>query len=222
MRRRRGTGKRGVACHSAIRPPFPFHGPLGTRLVTLVALHRSERVKGSTLELVKVTKRYGQAVAVDAIDLRVRRRRLLLPARPVRLRQDLDPAHDRRPRGGDRRRHPPRRGQRHRPAARQARHGHDVPELRAVPASEPRSTTSPSSLKMRGVDKAARRAKAHGDARTRRHGRTMPSGCRRSCRAASSSASRSPARSSPSRRSCCWTSRCPRSIPSCASRCAPS
>ena len=63
-------------------------------------------------------------------------RRLLLPARSLRLRQDLDAAHDRRPRERQRGRHPDRRRQRHRAAARPARHGDDVSELRAVPAPE--------------------------------------------------------------------------------------
>ena len=62
-------------------------------------------------------------------------RRLLLSARPVGLRQDVDAPNDRRPRDRDRRRHPDRRDQRHRIAASQARHGDDVPELRALPPS---------------------------------------------------------------------------------------
>ena len=93
-------------------------------------------MKGSTLELVKVTKRYGQATAVDAIDLRVDAGAyccLLGPSgcgKSSTLRMiagheavtegdillgpanvtDLPPA--------------------------RARHGDDVPELRPVPASE--------------------------------------------------------------------------------------
>ena len=58
--------------------------------------------------------------------------------------------------------------------------------------------------------------------RARRHDALRASGCRRNCRAASSSASRSRARSSPIRRSFCSTSRCRRSIHSCAFACAPS
>ena len=49
--------------------------------------------------------------------------------------------------------------ERHGPAARQARHGDDVPELRAVSASELRSTTSPSRLKMRASRRPTRHAK---------------------------------------------------------------
>jgi hypothetical protein len=58
---------------------------------------RGYRMKGAGLELAAVTKRYGDTVAVDAIDLKVpedQGRHLLLPARPVRLRQDLNLAHD--------------------------------------------------------------------------------------------------------------------------------
>jgi putative spermidine/putrescine transport system ATP-binding protein len=50
----------------SIRPACPVGTPLERRWPT------EERIlKGATLELVKVTKRYGMAVAVDAIDLRV-------------------------------------------------------------------------------------------------------------------------------------------------------
>ena len=40
------------------------------------------------VELVAVTKRFDQTVAVDAISLRIPPRQLLLPAGPERLRQD--------------------------------------------------------------------------------------------------------------------------------------
>src|SRR6185503_18356756 len=60
--------------------------------------------------------------------------RLVLRApRPVRLRQDDDPADDRRLRGGDVRADPPRRPRRRRPAAVQAGRQHGLPELRALP-----------------------------------------------------------------------------------------
>ena len=67
------------------------------------------------------------------------------------------------------------------------------------------------SLKMNGVDKATRRARAMEMLKLVQM-ELWPSGFRRSSPAASSSASRSPARSSPIRRSCCSTSRCRRSI----------
>ena len=54
--------------------------------------------KRREIELVAVTKRFGDTVAVDDVSLRIPARRLLLPARAQRLRQDDDPAHDRRAR----------------------------------------------------------------------------------------------------------------------------
>ncbi len=48
------------------------------------------------IELVDVTKRYGDAVALDGISLQIEAGRVLLPARTVRLRQDDDPQPDRR------------------------------------------------------------------------------------------------------------------------------
>ena len=121
---------------SALSAEPAWHGRLLPMSALYLERHVSAMAETGNLELVHVTKRYGATLAVDAIDLRVRVRRLLLPARAVGLRQDLDPADDRRPRERQRRRHPDRRRQRDRPAARQARHGDDVPELRAVPASE--------------------------------------------------------------------------------------
>ena len=117
------------------------------------------------------------------------RRRLLLPARPLGLRQDLHPADDRRPRDGQRRRHPDRRRQRHRPAAGQARHGDDVPELRAVPASQLRRQRRLLAEDARRRQGEAARA-GDGVSRARRHGRPSPSACPPSSPAASSSASR--------------------------------
>ena len=64
------------------------------------------------------------------------RRQLLLPARTVRMRQDLHPADDRRPRGDQRGPHLDRRDRRRRAGAGRAPDRHDVPELRAVPAPE--------------------------------------------------------------------------------------
>ena len=87
------------------------------------------------IEFVAVSKAYGSSKAVDHIDLRIPDVDLLLPARPIGLRQDHVAAHARRPRDRDGGRHPARQCQRHRPAAGGARHGDDVPELRALPAS---------------------------------------------------------------------------------------
>ncbi len=66
-------------------------------------------------------------------DARHRARRVLLPARAIRLRQDHHAAHDRRLRGGHLRDHLPRRRGSDRAAAVQARHEHGLPELRALP-----------------------------------------------------------------------------------------
>ena len=58
-------------------------------------------------------------------------------------------------------RHHPRRRQRHRPAARQARHGHDVPELRAVPASDRARQRRLQPEDARASTRPTRHAKAH-------------------------------------------------------------
>ena len=55
---------------------------------------------GGRIELVALTKRFTE-VAVDGIDLHGGQRRVLLPARPVRLRQDDHAAADRRLRAAD-------------------------------------------------------------------------------------------------------------------------
>ena len=60
-------------------------------------IYKLETWHAPDLELVAVTKRYGDTVAVD-IQPEDPGRHLLLPARARRLRQDLDAAHDRRPR----------------------------------------------------------------------------------------------------------------------------
>jgi ABC-type branched-subunit amino acid transport system ATPase component len=82
------------------------------------------------LELIHLTKRYGPTTAVDSIDLKVPTGAyccLLGPSgcgKTSTLR--MIAGHER-----DRRRHSHQPNQRHRPAASQARHGDDVPELRA-------------------------------------------------------------------------------------------
>ena len=48
------------------------------------------------VELIAVTKRYGETLAVDCISLRIPQVELLLPARTQRMRQDLNVADDRR------------------------------------------------------------------------------------------------------------------------------
>ena len=93
---------------------------------------------------------------------------------PSRLRQDHDPAHDRRPRDADRRATIRIGGdERRRPAAGAPRHRDDVPVLRAVPASHRASTTSPSTCKMRGVGQGGARAAGAGACSARVHMRRL-------------------------------------------------
>ena len=81
-------------------------------------------------------KSFGDFVAVKGSTFTVARRRVLLPARPVGLRQDDDAADDRRPRAADLRSHPARRRGRFLPARGAARHRLRVPALRALSAYE--------------------------------------------------------------------------------------
>ena len=61
------------------------------------------------VEIIDVTKRFGDVTAVDRMRLQHRPRLVLLVPRPVGLRQDDDAADDRRLRAADERRDPPRR-----------------------------------------------------------------------------------------------------------------
>ena len=89
------------------------------------------------VRLVDVTKSFGpDVVAVDHISLDVLRRRVLLAARSVGLRQDHDAAHDRRLRGAHQRPHRAPGPGRHVAAALQAQRQHRVPELRPLPAPD--------------------------------------------------------------------------------------
>ncbi len=153
---------------------------------------------------------------------RDRRRRVLLAARPVGLRQDDDAADDRRLRA------------RRRAgeilldgvdvaagAAAPPQRPHGVPELRALPA--------PERVRQRRLRAAVQQAHARSEPRARRGGaragrarrpRDAPPAA--SSPAASSSASRSPGRSSCARRCCCSTSRSARSTRRSASSCGSS
>ena len=174
------------------------------------------------VRLVEVVKAFDDVRAVDGISRRDPERLLLRAARPVGLRQDDDAADDRRLRGA-------------RPAGQillgdrdvvglpavQARRQHRVPELRALPAHD--------DLRQRRL-----RARAEG----RRQGASAGPACARcsssstwpdvgtasrsSSPAGSSSASRSPGRSSTTRACSCSTSRWAPSTSSCASRCSSS
>ena len=88
------------------------------------------------VRLSDVVKQFGDAVAVDHIDLEVAGRRVLQPPRSVRLRQDDDPADDRRLRGADVRADRAPGPGRDVAAAVQAERQHGLPELRAVPAPD--------------------------------------------------------------------------------------
>ena len=88
----------------------------------------------ATVTFDHVWKRYGEVRRRQGPQPRDRGRRVHGPGRPVRLRQDDQPAHDRRPRG-DHRGHPQdRRSRRQRRRAQGSRHRDGLPELRAVPA----------------------------------------------------------------------------------------
>ena len=98
------------------------------------------------------------------------------------------------------------------------RHRHGVPVLRALPAHDASTTTSPSacggaSVPRDEIDRRVQRRRRHARARTlpRRASRTR-------CRAASASAWRSAARSCAIPRCSCSTSRSPTSTRRCASR----
>ena len=95
---------------------------------------------GGQVELVALTKRFTE-VAVDGIDLHRGQRRVLLPARALRLREDDHAAADRRLRAAHRGPDPARRDRRVRRPAAQAQRQHGVPELRAVPVPVACSTT---------------------------------------------------------------------------------
>ena len=85
------------------------------------------------VELLDVTKRFGEVVAVDAMTLRDPARIVHQPARSVGLRQDDHAPDDRRLRAADRGRDPPRRPADRRRAAVQAQRQHRLPALRALP-----------------------------------------------------------------------------------------
>ena len=110
---------------------------------------------------------YGELVAVDDIDLEVQPGEFLALLGPVRLRQDHDPADDRRLRRADRGRDRDRRPLRRRHPPEQAQRQHRLPGLRAVPAHDACSTTS------RTGSSSARSARRSATAR-RRGARARP------------------------------------------------
>ena len=175
------------------------------------------------VEIRHLTKTFGAYTALDEVSLDVARRRVLRPARSLRLGQDHAAAHHRRPRVPRSGRGPLRR--RGRGPARRARAPGRLrlPALRAVPPHErvrerrlrPARAAAPGAPG-RGPDpRAGDGAAAPGPARAPRRAAT-----RTSSPAASASAWRSPARSRSSRASCCSTSRSARSTPRCGRTCA--
>ena len=148
-------------------------------------------------------------------------RRLRDAPRPVRLREEHDAEPGRRPRRAECRDDPPRRSGRHEGAAQRAADGDGLPELRPLPEHDRLREhrildEAPSAAGVRG-----HRA-CHRGGRDARHRDTCCIASRRSCPAASSSASRSGEPSSSSPWSSCSTNRSatstPRSGPGCAPR----
>ena len=163
----------------------------------------------------------GGVRAVDGVSLDDRERRVHGARRPVRLRQVDAAPHDRRARGGHRRRDLDRR-----PRGRRA-------SRRATATSRWSSRTTRSTRTSRWRRTSATASRCGRRRRTRSSGasrrsracsgsRSCSSGARARSRAASASASRWAARSSASRPRSSWTSRSRTSTRSCASTCAPS
>ena len=109
------------------------------------------------IRLAGVSKRYGGQVALHADRPRDRRGRVLLPARPVRLRQDDDAEPDRRLRRPHERRdlHP--RPARRPAAAAPAQRQHRLPVVRALPAHDRARRTSASGSRWRASRRPSRR-----------------------------------------------------------------
>ena len=151
---------------------------------------------------------------------RDRRRRVLRPGGPVRMRQVDAPADDRRAGGNRRRRDRDRRHRGQPRAAQGARHRDGVPELRPLSAHDRARQHVVRAHAREAVEGGHRRARAEGRRHPRPRALSRPLSAR-SCPADSGSAWRWAGRSSATRRCSCSTSRCPISTPSCACRCAP-
>ena len=177
----------------------------------------------SSVELRGLTKRFGSQTVLDRVSLTVAARPADMPARALGLRQDHGAAPDRGLHGADRGRDRDRRAHRVEPgahaAARAAQRVDGVPELRAVAAHDGGRERR---LRPQAAQARPRRHRRQGRGDPFHHAACArwPSATRPSCRAASSSACRSPGRWSWSPRRCCSTSRCRTSTPTCARRCA--
>ena len=202
--RRKSANRGGCADVAEDGTPCAASDPTERRLALPMTV-LSARLRRE-IRLIDLEKRFGAVRAVDGVSLDVQPGRVLLAARAVRLRQDDDPADDRRLRAADGRADPAARARRHPRPARQAAGQHGLPELRAVPA--------PRRRRQHRVRAAAQEGRRSGDRPTRRRGaRARPPGglrataSRTSCRAASSSGSRSPGPSSTGPTCCSSTSR---------------
>ena len=144
------------------------------------------------VEIIGVTKRFGDGHRRGPHGPADRPRHVLLPPRPVRLRQDDDPPDDRRLRAADRGRDPPRRQADRRRAAVQAQRQHGLPALRPLPAHgrrpQRRLRPAPDARSARPRRSAASPRRSRSSAWPATSG-----GGPGRCPAASSSASRSPA-----------------------------
>ena len=113
-------------------------------------------------------KAFDQFTAVQDSNFTIERRDLLCLARPFRLRQDDDAAHDRRSRTSHRRPHLARRGGRHLPPRGGARHRLRLPAVRALSAYE-----------CRAEHRLSAQMPGHAASRDPRAGAAKPRGCLR-------------------------------------------
>ena len=124
-----GPGREGPAGRAARRVPVPG------RMMRVLAPSRSANERAPVdVKLVDVVKRYGEAVAVDHINLEVETGEFFSLLGSLRLREDHHPADDRRVRAADVGPDRAERRGRHVAAAVQAARQHGLPELRPVPA----------------------------------------------------------------------------------------
>ena len=174
---------------------------------------------GVAVELNDLTRVYGSVEGARRAHPAHRARRVRRAARPVGLRKDHRAADPRRAGRGHVGHRLGGRPGRHQRARQQTRHGHGVPGLQPVPASDrarQRRVRAEDARKSQGRTHFSRRRHA-GAGRACRHTSTSTPA---SCRAASSSGSRSPGRWRSSRGYCFSTSRSRRSTPRCAPSCA--
>ena len=128
------------------RGPAPTGSRRSTRSSRRDGSWREARTIATDIAVEDVAKSYGHRSPYAACQLRRRAGARAVPARPVRLRQDHDHAHDRRPRSMPSAGRIRIDGQDGAPAVAgpPPQHRHAVPELRAVPASDGGAATSPS------------------------------------------------------------------------------